>query len=188
MTKKTIITLSVLAGVSLLGIILIFATIGSYNDYIGLENKAKGIQTDNQNVMDNTRKMIREAASVSDKEVASLEKIITGFAKARTSGSGSTGDVNGINIGMIKEACPSITEIKTLQNLQNILVAGRKDWQHAQTRLIDTKRQADNMLGRFPSGAILKSLGKEEIKIVIVTSAETNENFKTGEDNSNWIE
>jgi hypothetical protein len=29
--------------------------------------------------------------------------------------------------------------------------------------------------------------GKQEVKVTIVTSAETKENFETGEDNSTWV-
>jgi hypothetical protein len=89
---------------------------------------------------------------------------------------------------MVTEAVPSIQGIETLKNLQNIVVAGRKDWQMAQTRLVDIKRQADNMIGTVPSGTILKWFGKKEIEIIIVTSKETEGNFATGEDNSNWVE
>jgi hypothetical protein len=67
-------------------------------------------------------------------------------------------------------------------------VASRKDWQFSQTRLLEIKRQADDMFTTFPSGFILKLLGKKEIEVVIVTSSETKENFVTGEDNANWIE
>jgi hypothetical protein len=44
------------------------------------------------------------------------------------------------------------------------------------------------MITTFPSGTILKMLGKEEIEVVIITSAETKENFATGEDNNSWVE
>lgn len=183
---KKAITLSTIAGVLILGVILLFSVIGSYNGYTRLENLAKATQTDNQNVLDNTRKAIREAASVSDKEVEALTNIITGYAEAR--GGNTAGEGQLVTVGMVREAVPTITEVKTLTNLQNIVVAGRKDWQFSQTRLLDIKRQADDVFNTFPSGMILKMLGKNEIEVVIVTSAETKENFATGEDNSNWIE
>lgn len=184
--KTKLVALVTLGGLFLLMIILLFSAIGSMNSYTRLENLAKATQVDNTNVLGNTRKSIREAAGVSDKEVEALTKIITGYADARgqnTAGSGQT-----VTVGMVREAVPNITEVKTLTNLQNIVVAGRKDWQHSQTRLLEIKRQADDMIGMFPTGMILKMLGKQEIQVVIVTSAETKENFRTGEDNSNWID
>lgn len=184
--SKTIIALTTGGGILILGLILLFSVIGNFNGYTRLENLAKATQVDNQNVLDNTRKAIREAASVSDKEVEALTNIITGYADAR--GGNTAGNGQLVTVGMVTEAVPTITEVKTLINLQNILVAGRKDWQFSQTRLLEIKRQADDMINMFPSGPILKMFGKKEIEVVIVTSAETKENFKTGEDNANWIE
>lgn len=183
--NKLLITGSIFGGILLLGLILLFSVIGNYNNYTRLENLAKATQVDNQNVLDNTRKSIREAATVSDKEVEALTNIITGYADAR--GGNTAGDGALVTLGMVTEAVPSIQRIETLKNLQNIVVAGRKDWQFSQTRLLEIKRQGDDMINTFPSGAILKFLGKKEIEVVIVTSAETKENFRTGEDNTEWV-
>ena len=181
-----LIALSALGGIVLLGVILLFSVIGSYNGYTKLENLAKATQNDNKNVLDNTRKSIREAANVSDKEVEALTNIITGYADSR--GGNTAGGGQLVTVGMVTEAVPSIQGIETLKNLQNIVVAGRKDWQFSQTRLLEIKRQADNALGMFPSGTILKMLGKQEVVVVIVTSKETEGNFVTGEDNSEWVD
>jgi hypothetical protein len=183
--KKTLIALTALGGIMILGVIFVITLIGSYNSYTRLENLVKATQTDNTNVLDNTRKSIREAAAVSDKEVEALTNIITGYAEAR--GGNTAGDGQLVTVGMVREAVPSIQSIETLKNLQNIVVAGRKDWQFSQTRLLEQKRQADDMITTFPSGMMLKMLGKQEIQVVIVTSAETKENFATGEDNNSWV-
>lgn len=183
--NKTVVTLVAVGGVVLLGLIFLFSAIGSFNGYTKLENLAKATQEDNKNVLDNTRKAIREAASVSDKEVDALTNIIIGYADARGDNTAGSGQL--VTVGMVSEAVPSITEVKTLTNLQNIVVAGRKDWQFSQTRLLEIKRQGDDMISTFPSGMILKMFGKTEIEVVIVTSSETKENFQSGEDNSNWI-
>jgi len=183
--SKALIAMSVLGGIILLGVILLFSVIGNFNSYTKIENLAKATQTDNKNILDNTRKAIREAANVSDKEVEALTNIITGYAESR--GGNTAGEGQLVTVGMVTEAVPSIQSIETLKNLQNIVVAGRKDWQFAQTRLAEIKRQGDDMLGMVPSGMILKMFGKKPIEIVIVTSKETEENFATGEDNSEWV-
>ena len=168
-------------------LMLIFAIIGTVNSYSRLEVKAKAVQTDNTNVLDNTRKAIREAAQVSDAEVDALTKIIVGNSEARGSGPDG-GQNNGISIGMVTEAVPGITSIETLKRLQNIIVAGRKEWQASQTRLIEVKRQADEQLAVFPGSMILGMMGKKEIEIVVVTSSETEDNFASGKDDRSWIE
>lgn len=183
--KKAVIALTAVGGILILGVIFLFTMIGTFNSYTRLENLVKATQTDNTNVLDNTRKAIREAATVSDKEVEALTNIITGYAEAR--GGNTAGDGQLVTVGMVREAVPSIQSLDTLKNLQNIVVAGRKDWQFSQTRLLDMKRQADDMITTFPSGTVLKMLGKKEVEVVIVTSEETKENFATGEDNNSWV-
>jgi hypothetical protein len=183
--KKLIIPATVLGGVLILGVIFLISGIGMYNDYTRIENLAKAAQVDNQNVLDNTRKMIREAANVSDKEIEALQKIIVGYADARGGNTAGSGQM--VTVGMVREAVPTITSVETLKQLNNILVSGRKDWMAAQTRLLEIKRQADDAYNSFPSGFILKMFGKQEVKVTIVTSAETKENFETGEDNSTWV-
>lgn len=167
-------------------IAILFTCIGTMNSYSRLEVKAKAATTDNRNVLDNTRKSVREAAAVSSTEVAALEKLIVGYAEARGSNEGG-GDNNVVSIGMVREAVPSITTVETLTKLQNIVVAGRKDWQAAQTRLIEIKRQGDEMLAVFPGSLVLGMMGKQPIEIQIVTSTETEENFRTGKDDGQWI-
>jgi len=159
--------------------------IGTVNSYSKLEVKAKAVQTDNKNVLDNTRKKIREAAAVSDKEVEALVQVIQGYAGSR--GKNPDGKGAAISLASVTEAVPSITEVKTLTNLQNIVTAGRADWQNAQTRLIEVKRQADVKLVTFPSGFILGIAGKEELDIQIITSTETEQDFATGKDDGNWL-
>ena len=184
--KSSHITLAIVGVIVVAALGCIFAFIGTVNSYSRVEVKAKAAQLDNTNVLDNTRKAIREAAAVSSTEVEALEKIIIGYADARGSNKGG-GDNNVVSIGMVREAVPSITSIETLAKLQNIVVAGRKDWQAAQTRLIEIQRQGNEMLAVFPSNVILGFMGKQPVEIVVVTSSETEGNFKTGKDDSQWI-
>lgn len=184
--SKNLIILGSAAAAVILGLVLVFSVVGTLNDYSRITNKVKAVQQDNANVLDNTRKKIREAASVSDKEVEALTNIIVGYADAR--GQNTAGDGQMLTLSLVREAVPSINSIETLRNLQNIIVAGRTDWQNAQTRLIDLKRQADDLYTVEPSGSILKMFGREELEITVVTSAETKDNFRTGEDNESWTQ
>ena len=185
--NKTIITVGAI-GMSFLFLFLIlfFSAIGDYNTFSKLENKIEAVQKDNENILDNTRKAIRETAKVSDKEIEALENIIVGNSQAR--GQNTAGEGQAVTMNWVQEAVPSIQNIQTLKNLQNIIIAGRKDWQNAQTRLLDLKRESDNMLDVFPSGNILRIMGKKPVDIIVVTSSETENNFKNGKDDSSWIE
>lgn len=185
--KPTYIKWGILAAIGIFVLLVIFSFIGTINSYSRLEVRAEAVQTDNQNVLDNTRKAIREAASVSDKEVEALTEIITGYAESRGPNPDG-GDGNVVSIGMVTEAVPGVTSVETLKRLQNIVVAGRKEWQVSQTRLIEVKRQADEKLAVFPSNVILGMMGKQKIEITVITSSETKDNFATGEDNNSWLE
>lgn len=184
--NKTTVFIGIGAALLLGAVSLIGAMVGTFNDFSRIENKVKACQVDNKNVLDNTRKSIREAAGVSDKEVEALQKIITGYADAR--GKNSAGDGSLVTVGSVREAVPGITNIETLKNLQNIVVAGRKDWQFAQSKLLDAKREGDDMFNVFPGNIILPIFGKKQIEVKIVTSSETESNFETGTDDSNWIQ
>lgn len=186
MQTKTIAILGTLGGLLILGFILVISLVGTFNSYTSLEVNAKNLITDNKNVLDNTRKSIREAGAISDKEVEALVGIISGYAEKR--GQNTAGSGANVTVGMVKEAVPSVTEIKTLNRLMNIVVAGRKDWQAAQTRLIAVKTEGDRMIQQIPGNIILPLLGKRPIDIIIVTSTETESNFATGKDDSQWIE
>jgi hypothetical protein len=173
--------LVVISAVFLLGLVLVATFIGASNRYNALVVRAEAKQTDNTNVFDNFRKKVRDISGVGDKEIAALESIITGNAEARS------GNGGGSMFTMVTESVPQITEIKTLNRLVDIVAASRADWANAQTELIEIKRQGDHMMSQFPDSLVLSILGKQPITIVVVTSAETKENFRTGEDNESWI-
>lgn len=173
--------LVIISAILLLGLVLVGTVVGASNRYNALVVRAEAKQVDNTNVFDNFRKKVREISGIGDKEIAALESIITGNAEARS------GNGGGSMFTMVTESVPQITEIKTLNRLTDIVAASRADWANAQTELIEIKRQGDHMMSQFPDSLVLSLLGKQPIKITVVTSAETKENFRTGEDNESWI-
>lgn len=176
--------LGIFALVAISGVVLY--GVGVVNNFNKIEVSADAIQKNNENILDNTRKQVREAGVVADKEVEALTNIITGYAGERGSGPDG-GNNNMISIAAVNEAVPSITDVKTLQNLQNIVVAARNKWEAAQTRLIEKQRQGNEMLVTIPSSLILSLVGKEQFQITIVTSSETQENFASGTDDSSFL-
>lgn len=184
MNNKIAIGCAAVAAVAGICVLVLAILVGTYNGYSKLEVKASAIQVDNTNVLDNTRKAVRDAAAIADSEVNALLKLVVGNAEARGKNSSGGG---AISVTAVREAVPSIAEIKTLNKLMNIVVASRKDWQNSQTRLIETKRIADEALSTFPGAFLLPIMGKKPIEIIVVTSSETKSNFDSGEDNSSWI-
>ena len=182
---KAHVALAVIAAVGIFLFAAAMIFIGASNRYNALVVRADAVQLDNTNRLDNMRKKVREVAGVSQQEVAALERIIVGNSEAR--GQNTAGGGQMVTVSAVREAVPSITEIKTLNRLVDIIAATRTDWQNSQTALIEVKRQGDHMMSQFPDSLVLGILGKQPIKIVVVTSAETKENFRTGEDNESWV-
>jgi hypothetical protein len=79
----------------------------------------------------------------------------------------------------IQEQNPQFSE-KMFLNLSDAIEAQRGEFAMVQKRLIDIKREHDNLRQKFPGNIIVGSRG--EIKIDIVTSTKTEKTFETGKE------
>jgi hypothetical protein len=82
----------------------------------------------------------------------------------------------------LQEQNPTI-DSSVYVELQRIIVAGRQDFQVAQTRLIDQKRVYETALGSFWQGTWMGLAGFPRVDLDeynIVTNARTEEAFSTG--------
>ena len=86
----------------------------------------------------------------------------------------------------VQESVPNV-DTTTMNNLQNIITGSRDAWTMRQKELIDLNRQHDQILNVFPSGFILKMLGRKSINITIITSDKTETAFATGKDNDTQV-
>lgn len=183
-TVKILIGLAV--GFVVMIMVIIGSLVGTNNKYVQITAQHEQQQTNLMNVLDNMRNSVREAAQISDKEVAALRDIIVGTAEAR--GPGPQGGSGVISMAMVQEAVPSITSIETLRNLQNILSSSRTNFMRQQTMLLDIERQGNVMYRSFPSGVVLKMFGHDPLSSVIITSSETRQNFETGVSDGSWLD
>jgi hypothetical protein len=137
-----------LAGIGVfVGIILmvVMMAISNHNKAISLEVAIKAKQLDNHSEMDNMAKKIGQVAQVSTKQMESLKDIFASHAQART-----TGGDNQV-MTWIKESIPNV-DVKTFDNLQNIIVSSRDSWTMRQKELVDLSREHEKLLNMFPSG------------------------------------
>lgn len=157
-------------------VVMIGGMVVSYNNQdVMLRTNIKAQQLDNTSVFDNMSKKISQVSQVSVKQMEMLKEIFASHAQAR-----STGGDNQV-MTWIKESIPNV-DTTTFNNLQNIIVSSRDAWTMSQRKLIDLKREHDQLLQMFPSNMILAMLGKQPIEITIVTSSKTEKAFATGKD------
>lgn len=166
----------VVAGIAGIGIT---SYISAYNTGNRLEQTIKATYEDNQNVLAQYSNRIAEAAQVPAMQRDDLTAVVTAALDARYGEEGSRAMFQ-----WIQEQNPTIDSTVYVE-LQRIIVAGRQDFQTAQTRLIDQKRVYETALGSFWQGTWMNIAGYPRIDLEefgIVTNARTEEAFSTGQE------
>lgn len=174
--KTTIITLSIIAA-----LILVFGSLAGYG--ITLFNTSNTLKltyeakvSSNEADFDNMKKVIGQTAQVSKAQMDKLKEIYVEYADARSS------DASKAIMNWVQEAVPNI-DASTFNNLQNIIVSSRNGWTARQRELVDISREYNTLLVKFPSNIFLGFFGFQKINPLIISSSDTKESFKTGEDN-----
>jgi hypothetical protein len=172
--KGLITTGIIVAGIAGIGIT---SYISAYNTGNRLERVIEATYEDNQNVLAQYSNRIAEAAQVPAMQRDDLKEVVTAALDARYGEEGSRAMFQ-----FIQEQNPSIDSTVYVE-LQRIIVAGRQDFQLAQTRLIDQKRVYETALGSFWGGTWMRIAGYPSIDLddfAIVTNARTDAAFSTG--------
>lgn len=90
----------------------------------------------------------------------------------------------GALLSLIKENNPQF-DMKAIgklyENLQNAIEANRNEYFIEQTKLIDMKREHSTLIKKFPASLFLSDI--KEIDITIITSEQTENVYKTGQEN-----
>lgn len=146
------------------------------NQEIDLRTSVEAKMQDNKQQLAKMKNMFEETAGVASEQVDALTNIFVKYAQARGSGGGSLAK-------SITEAMPNI-DIKTLDNLQNIIESGRNSWAARQTELIDLNRAHTTILREFPGNILFGMLGRKEMAIIVVSSDEAQKAFDTGVENA----
>lgn len=135
-------------------------------------------QESNKNEFDSMWKKQMQSAQITSQQKDALYNLVVGYAKARAD------QAKGSLAASVKEVVPNVDQNSHLfQQLMNIVNASRDVWTTKQNELIDLNRVHTNIVTVPPSSFICTLLGKDVIKITIVTSERTDESFKTGKDN-----
>jgi hypothetical protein len=178
MSKPLLISLIIGVFCIILGLTLIGYTVSTLNSEQKLRNLVEAKQVDNTNEFDNMKKKLNQICQLPEAQTQMLMDIIVGNAQARASGQGK-----GSLFAMVQESVPNVsTDI--INRLANEITASRNAWTIRQKELIDLNRAHTDIITTIPSSFICGIFGRNSrIDITVVTSANTKQSFKTGEDN-----
>lgn len=150
------------------------------NEAARLEAQVKAQYDDNRNIYDNYFKKVKEIAQVPEMYVKDLQEVYKTAIGARYGADGSKAVFQ-----FIREHNPNF-DSSLYTKIQQVIEAGRKDFEVAQRTLLDKKAVYTAKLEQFPWGFFARSYGWPKIdlsKIDIVTSDRTEKVFDTKRDN-----
>lgn len=159
------------------GLVLAVVLVGVYFSYsnteIRLRNTVSATQKVTEGSFDKTWKIISQQAQIADKYRDSFKDIYTNIMSERY----SKGD--GSLMKWITEANPQF-DTKLFEKVANSIEGQRTEFFNQQNKLIDLKREHDNLIGTFPGSVILA--GRPAVEIRLVTSSKTEAAFETGKE------
>lgn len=191
MNGKMIAIITTIASIIILGVSLAFgarrrrtarnSAIGISNEEIELRNQAVAQQKANEATFDKVWKVLKQKAGIMDKQREDFRAVYTGIMNERYQG-----EANGAPaFKWIKEHNPEFP-MDMYKDISNAIESNRATFLRVQKRLIDIKREHDNIRKKFPSSLIVGS--RPELDIQIVTSKRTKRTFETGEENEEDLE
>jgi hypothetical protein len=174
--NKLLLTLGI--AVSIGGFVFLNYTT-NYNYGNKAENTIKAEYSNLKNILGQYSIKVSEAAQIPAMQRDDVTQVIESALSARYGSDGSRAMFQ-----WIQEQNPSL-DPKVYLELQNIIVAGRNEYQNSQTKFIDTKRVYETNLGYLWKGFWLKVAGYPKIDLdsyKIVVAIDTEQKFLDGVD------
>lgn len=168
-----IITACVLGVLLLFAVIFGIAWISATNREVDLRNRAAAQAKENEAVFDTMIKIIAGKAEVSDEYRNAFKEIYPQIINGRYN------DKN-LLFKFVQEHNPTF-DTSLYKQVSISIEAERKKFLLGQAKLIDIKREHDNLRQKFPSSFFVGS--RPEIAINIITSDKAEDVFRTGHDN-----
>lgn len=167
-------------GAVVLVIILAVTAIGIYASYANLGNRSEqnliAARDNAKNILAQYGQKVLESVQVADMYSEKLKEIVVGAIEGRYGEGGSAAVTQ-----VLTEANINLDPAQFIQ-VQRLIEAGRNDFQAAQERQIDIRRQYQTDLGTFFGGFVLGVAGYPKIKLSdfdIVSTARTDQAYKT---------
>lgn len=171
-----LITLGVLGAIIGLAIMVFVSANNTANAF---DQKVKYEHANNRQILATYGNKMADASQVTDMARDDIVKISKAAIEGRYGAEGSKAVFQAI-----QEQNPSV-DPELYRKLQQMVEAGRTEFQNSQTRLLDIKRSYETALGSFPQGFIMKALGFPKVPLDtynIVTSERSDKAFQTGQE------
>lgn len=171
-------TLIGLGVVVLLGVMFAFWAIGISNSEKKLYLTGKAAQQNCEVIFDNMWKTIKTEAGVTDQYKDGFKEIYVAMMNGRYANDANSGKETLMK--WIQESNPTF-DSGIYVKLMNTIEGTRNGFTMEQKKLIDIDRQHKAMRVTFPNSLIIG--GRPDLDIKLVTSAKTEQAYKTGQEN-----
>ena len=172
---------SSIIGLGIFGIIalsIIFWAIGLSNTYNKKFETGKAFQQNSEVVFDNTWKKIQLQANVTVEYKEGFRDVFVELMDARYQNDAGAGQQTLMK--WVTEANPEF-DASLYKTLMNTIEGSRNEFTMEQKKLIDIDRELKTMKVTFPNSLVLGN--KPDLEIRLVTSAKTEDAFRTGQEN-----
>lgn len=173
------IALSILGVIAALVAVLAMSYISAYNKGNAMEQTLKATYKNNENILATYGQKVMEAAQVPEMARDDLAKVTREAIGGRYGDGGSKAVFQAI-----VEQNPTV-DPELYRKLQQIVEAGRTEFQTAQTLLLDQKRLYETELGSFWGGMWLRIAGYPKVNLAdfkMVTTDRAAQAFETGKE------
>lgn len=175
---KTLIAVAGVIGVLVL--VLVGSYISNYNYGNAAEKTIKAEYTNMENILGQYSLKVKEVAQIPGAMRDDLKEVLTAGMTGRYGENGSQAAFQ-----WIQENYPGQVDASVYKQVQQVMEAGRNEFQNSQTKFIDTKRTYETNLGYFWKGFWLRVAGYPTInldKYKIISSGHAKKAFETGVD------
>lgn len=140
--------------------LIAFSFMGANNSAVRMQNNIVAKASDVDNILSNYGQKVQEAAQVPAMQTDALKEVMRTALSARYGADGSKATMQ-----WIQENYPGQVDPQLYRQIQQIIEAGRNDFQTAQTGLIDEKRVYLTSLDTVPGGWMMSVMGYPTIKV-----------------------
>lgn len=168
--------LSTVAFMAVVGMVGASSYVSAYNYGNQIENSLSATKEQNRNILAQYGQKVQESVQVPEMYKSDLIELTKAAIGGRYGPSGSQASMQ-----WLKEQNPNL-DISVYKQIQQLIEAGRNDFQNGQTRQIDLKRQYETALGSFWQGMWMKMAGYPKINLgdfAIVSTDRADTAFKT---------
>lgn len=155
-----VIALIVIAvSIALIGAIGFSSYVSAFNYGNSMEQSLKAVQTENKNKLAQYGQKVLEVAQVPDMYKKDMVEITTAAIQGRYGEDGSKATFQ-----FLKEQNPTL-DASMYKQIQQVIEAGRNDFQAGQARQIDIRRSYETSLGSFWQGMWMRMAGYPKVNL-----------------------